>query len=407
MEGGRRKIKYNNKHLPTTKTMARKQNQKQTTKRVARSIRSPGQFGPVSQINTAPVSVGNSVRGSRPRITQTTNGARVVGRDFAFALSSSAAAVTGWELIGGMPITPCALPSSVLRNYCQMFQKFKVNKIIAHYITSSPTSQAGDVLFYYERDRLAPMMDYSSSNFLPYVLSDPNTLIGPQWTNHSALVAPTPDWKSTLYANQTDINEDAAGSLFMFSKTNAANSPGYFLIDYDISFKELAVNPRAGALPIARAQSSFVCFTAPATTTQGTSDGYTIASGKTIANVTSANPTGHALGDIYKVRFQVTASTQVNAAWTGTGTTPTTANLFQYPDATAITIDDGFTCYARNATTTTTWYFFATLEQAVTWTQGSSNGALESGLSATVVSVNLCAEMQLVRSVDGFTQSSY
>jgi hypothetical protein len=87
-----------------------------------------------------------------------------------------------------MPITPCCLPSSILRNYCQMFNKFRVNKVIVHYITSSPTSQAGDVLFYYEKDRLAPMADYSSSSFLPYVLSDPHTVIGPQWTNHSAVI---------------------------------------------------------------------------------------------------------------------------------------------------------------------------------------------------------------------------
>lgn len=230
-----------------------------TAKRAVKSaIRTPANFGPVSQINTAPVSVGNSVRGSKPRITQTTNGARVVGRDFAFALSATAAAITGFELIGGMPITPCALPSSILRNYCQMFQKFKVNRIAVHYITSSPTSQAGDILFYYERDALAPMMDYSSSSFLPFVLSDENTIIGPQWTNHSMLVKPTPDWKSTLYGNQTDINEDRCGNIFMFSKTNAANSPGYVLIDYDIQFKELSVNPRAGTLPIARADRKSV-----------------------------------------------------------------------------------------------------------------------------------------------------
>jgi hypothetical protein len=389
--------------------MAKKQqNQKRNTKRPSRAVRSPGSFGPVSQINTAPVSVGNSVRGSRPRVTQTTNGARVVGRDFAFALSGTAAAVTGFELIGGMPITPCALPSSVLRNYCQMFQKFKVNKIIAHYITSSPTSQAGDVLFYYERDRFAPMPDYSSSNFLPFVLSDPDTIIGPQWTNHSALISPVPEWKTTLYANQTDLNEDAAGTMFFFSKTNAANSPGYLLIDYDIEFKQLSVNVRAGVLPVARAQSSFVCFTWPATLTAGNIVSAAINSGKNIANVTSAAPTGYTAGDVYKVVFQITSSTQVNAAWSGTGTTPTTANLITYADGTAITLDDGFTCYASSIDGTN-FNFSPTLEGIiVAGSEGVTTGPLlEYGITNTVNVVNVCAEMQLVRNFDSFTQSSY
>lgn len=366
-------------------------------------LASPGSFGPVSQINTAPVSVGNSVRGSKPRAVQTTDGARVVGRDFAFALSGTASTVTGWELIGGMPLTPCAFPSSILRNYCQMFQKFKFNKFVIHYITSSPTSQAGDILFYYERDRLAPMCDYSNSSFLPFVLSDEHTVIGPQWTNHSMAIRPTPEWKTTLYGNQTDINEDAAGTLFLFSKTNAANSPGYLLIDYDISFREFAVNPRAGTLPIARAQSSFVALDPGSSTTAGSANLWALNTGsfKTIANVVTAVPTGYTVGDVYKVVLQVTASTQVNSAWSGTGTTPTTANLIRYADDTAITIDDGFTCYAAAATSTQV-YLYATLEQAITDTR-----RIEMNVTATSVAVALCAEMQFVRSVDALTQSAY
>ncbi len=383
--------------------MARKSAKQASKSRARGTIARPGNFGPVSAINTAPVSVGNSVRGSKPRITQTTNGARVVGRDFAFALSGTAAAVTNWELIGGMPLTPCALPSSVLRNYCQMFQKFKVNRVIVHYITSSPTSQAGDVLFYYERDALAPMCDYSNSSFLPFVLSDVNTVIGPQWTNHSILVNPTPDWKTTLYGNQSDLNEDKAGTIFMFSKTNAANSPGYVLIDYDISFKELSVNPRAGTLPIARAQSSFVCFTSPTTMSAGSAAIWTITTGKTIANTTSAAPTGASLGDIYKCRLQITASTQVNAAWAGGTTTPTTSNLLQYGGTNkAITLDDGFTVYALQYTATN-WYFYATLEEAVT----VSNALEWQTAQIATTTVNICGEMQFVRNVNDLTQSSY
>nr|UHS71950.1 MAG: hypothetical protein 3 [Luteoviridae sp.] len=378
--------------------MAKKQVTRKMAKRPGRQSR--GMFGPVSSINTAPVSVGNSVRGSQPRVSQTTDGARVVGRDFAFALAGTAAAVTNWELIGGMPITPCCLPSSILRNYCQMFNKFKVNKFTMHYITSSPTSQAGDVLFYYEKDRLAPMPDYSNSSFLPYTLSDPHTVIGPQWTNHSATITPTKDWKTTLYGNQSDLNEDAEGTLFFFSKTNAANSPGYLLIDYDIQFKELSVNPRAGTLPVARAQSTFINLRTIALSIGATADFY-IVNGNTISNVTSTTPNGYIVGDIYKMVLQVTASQQVNGLWAGTPV-PTTNNLLRYGNSDrSLTIDDGTTLYAL-AISVNQVRLFASLEGAVT-----STDAIEFGVSSVSPFINVCAEIQLVRNVTDFTQSAY
>jgi hypothetical protein len=374
---------------------------KQAIRKMGKRRQSSGMFGAVSAINTAPVSVGNSVRGSAPRVTQTTDGARVIGRDFAFALSATASTVVGWELIGGMPITPACLPSSILRNYCQMFNKFKVNKFTVHYITSSPTSQAGDVLFYFEKDRLAPMMDYSNSSFLPYTLSDPHTIIGPQWTNHSATITPTRDWKSTLYGNETDLNEDAEGTLFFFSKTNAANSPGYLLIDYDLQFRELSVNPRAGTLPIARAQSTFICLDLTTNTTAGTPYAFGWSAGKTIANTTSAAPTGAIPGDVYKCRLAVTASQQVNAAWTGTPT-PTTANMFRYGNSDRnLTIDDGSTFYLAVAATNSV-YLYATLESAVV---GKDEIEIQTSFTAAVL--KLCAEVQLVRNVTDLTQSSY
>ncbi len=381
--------------------MPKNQRSRQNAKKQRRSNSAPAGFGPISTINTAPVSVGNSVRGSSPRVTQTTDGARVVGRDFAFALGSTASTVTGWELIGGMPITPAVLPSSILRNYCQMFNKFKVNSIAFHYITSSPTSQAGDVMFYFEKDRFSPMMDYSSSSFLPFVLSDPNTVIGPQWTNHSIVLRPTRDWKSTLYGNQTDLNEDAEGIQYFFSKTNSANSPGYILIDYDLSFRELSVSPRAGTLPIARGQTNLICLAQTSTTTTANSAAAWVWNTlKTVGNITSAAPTGAIPGDIYKCVFQITSSQIVNT-WAGS-VTPTASNMLQYGASNrTLTLDDGFTLYlGYNVSASLALY--PTLEAAVTNTD-----AIEWQQTLTAVSFGLCASIQLVRNTTDLTQSAY
>lgn len=376
---------------------------KQVVHKMAKRTSKKGSFGPVSAINTAPVSVGNSVRGASPSVTQTSDGARVVSRDFAFALASTPAAVTGWEMIGAMPITPAVLPCSILRNYCQMFNKFKVNSFRVHYITSSPTSQAGDVMLYYEKDRFSPMVDYSNSSFLPYVLSDPNTVIGPQWTNHSVTLRPTRDWKTTLYGNQSDLNEDAEGTLFFFSKTNAANSPGYLLIDYDIQFKELSVNPRAGSLPIARGQATFIGLSSVSNSiTAGNGAVWSWAVAKNVTGATSTGPTGAMSGDIYKCVIQYTATIPVgNTAWSGS-TTPTADNMFQYGGTNRdITIDDGLTFYA-SFNTGSSLQLFPSLEAAV-----ANSDAIEWQTTITSLVFSLCAEIHLVRNVTDLTQSSY
>jgi hypothetical protein len=382
-------------------------------KKIRRAQRAPAQFGPVTSINTAPVAIGNSVRGSRPRVTNTSGGARVVGRDFAFALNSTASTITGWELIGGMPVTPSVLPSSVLRNYCQMYANFKVNRLIVHYITSSPTSQAGDILFYYERDRKAPMCDYSNSSFLPYVLSDPLTVIGPQWTNHSLVVNPVKDWKSTLYGMNADLNEDAAGSVFIFSKTNATNSPGYVLIDYDISFKEMSVNPRAGTLPVSRGQWNNFSFGATAVavtsgTTQVGSTGSLTLQGKNLANVTSSLPTGTTNGDVFKCVACATASIALNT-WTNTSLSTLFTNNVDID--TSITIDDGYTFYAKYVDTTaggstSGFFLYSTLEEAIIGGKASSVSSFYYAVTATVT-WTLIVNASLVANTATLTQSSY
>lgn len=226
-------------------------------------------FGAISTINTAPVAIGNSLVGSKPKVLQTAGGARVLGRDFAFAASSTVAAINDWEVIGGMPLTPCVLVSSVLRNFSQIYNKFKIAKMSVHYVTSSSTSQPGDVLFYYEKNRNSPAPDYSNSAFLNYVMSDPHTVIGPQWTNHSMTIEPVPEWKTTSFGITADTDDDNQGTVYFFSKTNTTNSPGYILIDYDITFKELSVNPRAGTLPVTRGLFNQLCLSYTGAVTTG------------------------------------------------------------------------------------------------------------------------------------------
>ncbi len=333
-------------------------------------------------------------------VKQLPNGVRVIGRDFGFSLSGTASSITNWELIGGMPITPAVLASSALRAYTQSYANFKVNGLIVHYITSSPTSQAGDVLFYYERARANPGPDFSNSNFLPFVLSDPKTVIGPQWTNHSAVITPAQDWKSTAYGIQQDIDEDCAGAIYMFSKTNSANSPGYIIFDYDISFTELSVNPRAGVLPVSRGQfyQTALGITGVAVTAGTTAYSQWVVQGLAINGSAAQNPTGLAAGDVYKCVVSATASNILNAP-----VNCTLANILRYAadTNTGVTIDDGFTFYVYYLGSTGQFRACSTF-----LTAESRTDTFVAGVTATVT-FSLCVNMHLVGSVGSSIQNAY
>jgi hypothetical protein len=384
----------------SNKTQKRQKLTKAKSKRVA-------QFDAVARINTAPVAIGNSIRGSKPVVTNSSDGCRVVGRDFAFEAKATVAAANSWSLIGGMPITPAVLVTSSLRAYTQIYSNFKINRLAFHYITSSPTSQAGDILFYYERERNSPMIDFTNNSFLPFVLSDPYTILGPQWMNHTMTVKPVSEFKNTNYGLNSDLNEESAGSVFLFSKTSSANSPGYILVDFDITFKEMCVNPRAGILPISRGLWNYLTLTVTATlVNNGTSQFALAASGNNPDGAATANPTGLTSGDIYKAIFLVTNSTVsgTNAAWTNV----TTANMVAYEvgggQDVAVTVDDGFTLYLL-------WdgqYYrgFQSLEAAKAANTASTATTLMWGVNATVTA-SVCCMVSYVGSAATGLQSSY
>jgi len=211
------------------------------------------------------------------------------------------------------------------------------------------------------------------------------------------------DWKSTCPLSCSDIDEESSGVVYLYSKTNSANSPGYVLIDYDISFREISVNPKAGLLPITRCQMAYL--TLGGTSVSATSGSTTVVGtvqGTNIDGTSSALPTGAIAGDIYQAFLFPTNSvvTGTNAAWTNV----TTSTLFRNANGltgTGLTVDDGVTLFLLMLTTTT-FQFYTTLENALT-----NTNALTYNTTATVT-WNLCSGVELVRSLSpSMTQSVY
>jgi hypothetical protein len=306
--------------------------------------------GAISSITTAPVAIGNSVRGSESIVVGTgKNGIIVRGRDFMFAPVGTGS-VTTWTLCGGSPLSPAAFADTTLANYMRIYAKFRFRAITAHFITSSPTSANGDVMFYYGKDRSSVFLNQTSTQLLGFVLSDPNTVIGPQWTNHSAQLKVSGDWKLTDYGMHDGIEEYADGELFLLSKTSTTDSPGYVLFDYVIEFAEHQLQPRLLEFPIPRIQWSQVnlAITSVAVTqadSVSSTQGLQV-SGNNISGTASAVPSGTQIGDIFKMVLDITNS--ASGSWTVA--TPASAWAIRTSTAgsgPAFTLSDGVTLYAQ------------------------------------------------------------
>jgi len=330
--------------------------QKPTSTHIALARPSNPTFGAVTRINTAPVAIGNSFNGMKTQTIQTKDGMRVIGRDYAFTVASTGS-VTNWALAGGLPTNPLCFASSVLSNCARMYSRYKVKRLVVHYITSSSTSQTGDIMFYMRKAEFQMLPNNTASTFLNFVLSDSNTIIGPQWTNHSAQFDTTnSSWLSTDSGANSETQTTNQYDIFLYSKTASSNSPGYVLIDYEYEFKEISLLPRAGNLALTAGakgmwQPRAISFTNASTI--GVTNLYGVSSTSGIGSTTIAAVPSDS-GDIWEFVIDVTNSSF---------TTPNTSTLFMMnplaagasyangPTDEAVTIADGMVIYVADGGT--------------------------------------------------------
>lgn len=334
-------------------------------------------------MSTAPVAIGNSVRGISSQVLQLPNGVKVVGRDYCFTAAPSPGS-NYWGVVGGTPITPAAFSGSNLRAYTQYYAKFKVRKLVFHYITSSGTDARGDVAFYYSKNRTSVFLSPSSPSFLPMLMTDSNTVLGPQWVNHSVALNVTGNWLSTDYGMNSDVDKYAAGDIFLLYNGPKGESPGYVLMDYEIDFMQHQLMPRSLTLPIPRIQwwQTNIGVNG-ASVTVDTTAWFSLV-GLNLAGSSSSKPPGWTTGDVYKVIFN--AADSKSNEWTPQTVTP--SNMLKYnltsgiPGAAAVDpacpITDGTTLYALTFTTPSSggnpiFVLYPTVEAAVL---GTSDQAL-------------------------------
>jgi hypothetical protein len=205
------------------------------------------------------------------------------------------------------------------------------------------------MMFYFNKNRGSALLDTSNNNFLSVVLSDPHTVMGPLWKNHSAGFRPNPISYSTDILNDEDLQHEGPGEIFVYTRSAANLSPGYILVDYDITFKTLQTNIRSLLFPIARLKYSQVGlgYAGPVSVVQGAEAVFGTDQPllDSLSSSSIVQDTQSKLGDVYKVVLVTRYINIVNAA---------RDTLLQYElrqGAEAIegpvftTIDDGFTMF--------------------------------------------------------------
>jgi hypothetical protein len=245
----------------------------------------------------------------------------------------------------------------------QMYNKFRFTAIIAHYITSSPTSAVGDIMFYYNKNREAVFLNQTSTNLLPFVISDPNTIMGPQWQNHSARFDCTGDWLSCDYGMDPTPAQYADGDLFILTKNASTDSPGYVLFDYVIEFKEKSMSPRLLTLPITRILWSQLGLSGNGAATINAAMRFGLGGSVNLSGGASTLPVGIQDGDIFKVVFDRTNSVL------GPNSTFITTSLMDSGipgSVNSLTWQDGTTIYANYSTGAGGFSFYPNVAAAYT-----------------------------------------
>lgn len=300
-------------------------------------------FGPVSTIDTAPVSIGNTISGAKPVVVPIEDGVRVKGRDMLSTLVVTGTAVTGWTLVAGAPITPMCMVSSAIKGYANSYAEYCIHGVAFHYITSATTGNAGSVAMFINKSRAGPGLPTDNSTFLPTVLSDHNTVLTPIWKNGTAVYHPPPRWYVTSVMNDEGLHEQCPGELLVYDRVGEAVAPGYVLVDYDISFRNMQASSKQLSLPVQRMKYHEIALYTNASVVANQAAEFHPAFAVLLDNTTvSSLPPGWAIGDVYKFILNLNDSV-FGGSNTASNLIFELINAGQYSRDVVLT--DGFTCF--------------------------------------------------------------
>jgi len=284
---------------------------------------------PSLSVATAPVSIGTTIRASKPIVTQIKNGVIVQGREFMCQVYETNNA--SFQLAASAPLHPAYYVASVMGQMARVYQKYKFRKCTVHFVTRQPTSVTGEVALVYNSQVTEPAENGANANFLPRVMTRGNAVLGPLWQNHSIIIPCDTTYRLIDPFVSPDVASHIFGEVQAYTLSGVTDTAGYLLIDYELELNTTMFAPHSTSIPITSgpgAQFSLVDTTP------------TPAANAAVA-VSNATITALANGTIWKCYINADEST------VGTGTTLITAwkttNQYALTTTTVGTADVTFT----------------------------------------------------------------
>jgi hypothetical protein len=263
---------------------------------------------PSVRMDLAPVSIGNTVRASRPVTRSTTTGVVVACREFLAPVYETSN--SNWQLAAAAPLHPAFYPASTMGQMARAYQYFTFRKCVIHFVTRQPTSVTGEIALCYSRMITEPAENGASATFLPRVMTRGDAIMGPLWVNHTIVVEPDSKRRLVDCFSNSDINEQIFGEIQAYTLSSVTDTAGYLLIDYELEFSVTMFAPHSTSIPIATGPGASYSLVDASTPSAGSSVALTNSSLTVLTN-----------GTIIRAI--------VNADESSAGTGTTLANLWQ------------------------------------------------------------------------------
>lgn len=185
------------------------------------------------------------VRGNKPQIAYSKNGreCRVVHREFVANVTGSVAFETPIQLKLN-PGLNTTFPW--LANIANNFEQYRVNRLVAKYLTRTGTNVPGSILLYpdYDAADAAPVSEAVASNYSEVCEDAPwKDITCALRASGMHAIGPKKFVRAEALADNLDIKTYDVGTLFLSTVDGTTVSWGKLWIEYDISFFEPQLNP--------------------------------------------------------------------------------------------------------------------------------------------------------------------
>ncbi len=191
------------------------------------------------QLAAAPVAIGTTLYGAKPRTSVSQDSVRVQAQDLLAAVDGPAASSVP-ELGVMWPLNPCYLASGSLSMYTPYYDEYKLHAVEFTFHTKMPTSTNGEVFMAVTSNPSNNLYDTSNSNFVAKFMTTPNAIMGPVWQSHKMIYRP--DQSSFRKVNPlTDASmvDSTYGDFVIYvQSTTLGSTIGYVVINYDITFRK-------------------------------------------------------------------------------------------------------------------------------------------------------------------------